>query len=113
MNFPPSPSAPFRFATLTSTARWERGEGNKNNNQQSFQSTKFISGLDQPPKALSKPDAPVLIGACPGSGQALVTFLRSAFSLLPFRRNSSRFTPRRAMLLFLGNIHLRDDETIL
>ena len=70
-------------------------------------------GRPKPPKALSKPVAPVLIGACPGSGQALVSFLPSAFSLLPFRRNSSRFTPRRAMLLFLGNIHLRDDETIL
>jgi hypothetical protein len=29
MNFSPSPSAPFRFATLTSTARWEREKGNK------------------------------------------------------------------------------------
>ena len=28
MNYPPSPSAPFRFATLTSTERWEREEGN-------------------------------------------------------------------------------------
>jgi hypothetical protein len=70
-------------------------------------------GRPKPPKAPSKPDAPVLIGAGPGSGQALVTFLTSAFFLLPFRRNSSRFTPSRAMLLFLGNIHLRDDETIL
>ena len=31
MNLPPSPSAPFRFASLTSTARWQRGEGNQNN----------------------------------------------------------------------------------
>jgi len=43
---PNAPSAPFRFATLTSTARWGGGAKKPVNNQQRNKSTKFISGLD-------------------------------------------------------------------
>ena len=50
----PLPSAPFRFATLTSTARWGGGKDTRNNQHQK-QSTKFISGLDPVQGVLSSP----------------------------------------------------------
>jgi hypothetical protein len=39
--------------------------------------------------------------------------LHASLCLLPFRRNSSLFAPRRVMLPFWGSIQLRDDEIIL
>jgi hypothetical protein len=41
------PSAPLRFAALTSTARWGRKENqDKSPTNNQTKSTKFISGLD-------------------------------------------------------------------
>jgi len=53
------PSAPFRFATLTFTTRWEKNPERKrqqHNNQHSHKSTKFVSGLDPDLPQLTSPN---------------------------------------------------------
>jgi hypothetical protein len=70
-------------------------------------------GRRQKTERRSKPAIPALIWSRHRRDTVRVPFLHSSFFLLPFRRNSSPFAPRRVMLPFWGSIQLRDDEIIL
>jgi hypothetical protein len=61
----------------------------------------------------AKPANPAVIRSRPRRDPAQVPFLPSAFCLLHSRRNCSHFARRRAMLLLLDNIQLRDHNIIL